>query len=848
MVGTWLRRMAWLASLGLCGCFAVPELDLPLPEAGVEDDGGAGVRDMRRPTPDDGIGFEGADAGFRPDVRVDDGVDAVDLGTGACRVDDDCVLAGAQARCVDARCAIEACAAERYDLDGIVDNGCEYACAPRGDIDGCDARDDDCDGAVDEDAAACDCADRCVGPQAESMCRGDVCVIEACEGATFNGDGRGERGCACDAAGLVPREHPMPRLPPGPVGGRVHYPGDGRPGVAVWFDPDGERRLLAQWFDVEGHPLDEAQTLDDFEEPIELLAISAFSDQPMAVVRAIQPSRTLLRIEPGAREPLVDDCAPERCAVAFTPEGAVWAQITNDGDNEALLVAGESIAEWDLDDGGAGRLMALACLPAAGCIAVVERDQTWLYAPGRGEAFGQRSAVAVTTVGARWAAALGRPGEVRLIRWSPAGGVQDVTLETQPGQALGEIALVEAADGGALLFVDRNQPRTARVAPDWRSVGGLSPTGGFFGVGRVRGDGPGGELYHDHDLRGWRGEEFFFDGVPSGDPLTTSPVAAVRIGDFEALVYRGVWGIFGLPLSEVYAPSLLLSSRFNHDTPPAAARVGDGLLVAEAAEDRIRFALARPAITRSSRPLAESVDPVQTTVTLHATAERTLVGLVGRAANDEPIVGVGRFDDATPLALVREGIVEEAPQIAGPGGPRGALLATRAAFDNGNVILLRRVDDDGALSPAMLGARTFGRGFALAWSPEAERYTLVWIDHIGGDCPGASGDSAWVQTLDADGEAVSSPHGLELPFGCPLDVRLAPGAAGGVHALVTTTGERAALVHLGPDGQPVAPASPVIESDELDEDAALFVSAAGPTAVWATDERAMRVDFACEGP
>ncbi len=840
-------RMAWLAALGLCGCFAVPELDLPLPEAGVEGDGGLGLRDMRRGWPDDGIGFEGFDAGFRPDGRVDSAVDAVDLGAGACRVDDDCVLTGAQARCVDARCTIEACAAERYDLDGIVDNGCEYACAPRSDIDGCDTRDDDCDGAVDEDAEVCDCAARCVGPQAESMCRGDVCVIEACEEAMYSGDGRGERGCACEAAGLVPREHPMPPLPPGPVGGRVHYPGDGRPGVAVWFDPDGERRLLAQRFDVEGHPLDEAQTLDDFEEPIELLAVSAFGEQPMAVVRAVEPSRTLWRIEPGAREPLVDDCAPEQCAVAITPDGPVWAQIVEVGDHEELHVAGEPIAEWDLDDGGAGRLMALACLPEAGCIAVVERDRTWLYAPGRSEAFGQRSAVAVTTVGARWAAALGQPGEVRLIRWSPAGGVQDVTLETQPGQALGEIALVEAADGGALLFVDRNQPRMARVAPDWRSVGGLSATAGFFGVGRVRGDGPGGELYHDDDLRGWRDGALFFDGVPSGAPAD-APVTAVLIADYEALVYRGPGGIFGLSLSEVFPPALLLTAPRALATPPAATRVDDGLLVAEVATDRIRFALSRPAITRTARALAEPVDPDATTVTLHATPDRTLVGLAGRTAEGQPVIGVARRGDEPPMALTATDLIESAPQIAGPGGPRGALLATHAAFVNGGGIVLRRVEDDGALSSAMLGARTFGDAFALTWSPVAAQYTLAWLDRVGDGCPGGSGDSVWTQTLDADGAPLTPAHLLPLALGCPRAVQLAAGARGVTHVMVTTTGERAELAHLGPDGLPVAPPSPVVESDELDDDAALFVGAAGPTAVWTTGEVAMRLDFACEGP
>ncbi len=71
-----------------------------------------------------------------------------------------CELPGATARCEAGQCAIEACGRDRYDVDFLADNGCEYPCVVRnGAVETCDGRDEDCDGEADEDfrvGAPCD--------------------------------------------------------------------------------------------------------------------------------------------------------------------------------------------------------------------------------------------------------------------------------------------------------------------------------------------------------------------------------------------------------------------------------------------------------------------------------------------------------------------------------------------------------------------------------------------------------------------------------------------------------------------------------------------------------------------
>src|SRR5690606_12071492 len=60
-----------------------------------------------------------------------------------------CAFPNASEVCDAGACAIIASAGGFYDLEGILSNGCEYACSFNG-AEVCNGRDDDCDGTVDE--------------------------------------------------------------------------------------------------------------------------------------------------------------------------------------------------------------------------------------------------------------------------------------------------------------------------------------------------------------------------------------------------------------------------------------------------------------------------------------------------------------------------------------------------------------------------------------------------------------------------------------------------------------------------------------------------------------------------
>ncbi len=64
-----------------------------------------------------------------------------------------CSFRNASARCVAGSCQLGDCAPGFVDADGDPTNGCEYGCTPSG-AEVCNGRDDDCDGAVDEDDPA----------------------------------------------------------------------------------------------------------------------------------------------------------------------------------------------------------------------------------------------------------------------------------------------------------------------------------------------------------------------------------------------------------------------------------------------------------------------------------------------------------------------------------------------------------------------------------------------------------------------------------------------------------------------------------------------------------------------
>jgi hypothetical protein len=63
-----------------------------------------------------------------------------------------CEPAGAIPVCVDGECHIQACLTGQYDIDGVAENGCEYACpipVPGPEL--CDGVDNDCDSLLDSD-------------------------------------------------------------------------------------------------------------------------------------------------------------------------------------------------------------------------------------------------------------------------------------------------------------------------------------------------------------------------------------------------------------------------------------------------------------------------------------------------------------------------------------------------------------------------------------------------------------------------------------------------------------------------------------------------------------------------
>ena len=140
---------------------------------------------------------------------IDDGFDLQnDPGNcGACG--DDCVLPNAFPGCAAGECVVDRCELGYHDLDDNPTNGCEYACPPSGD-EICDGRDNDCDGAIDEDfdlttdRANCGmCSNACSFPNADARCTASVCVMGACNAGFVDLDGDPESGCeyACSPTG-----------------------------------------------------------------------------------------------------------------------------------------------------------------------------------------------------------------------------------------------------------------------------------------------------------------------------------------------------------------------------------------------------------------------------------------------------------------------------------------------------------------------------------------------------------------------------------------------------------------------------------------------------------------------
>jgi|GEM_PF-682717 len=128
-----------------------------------------------------------------------------------------CEIPNAFPKCEARFCVIDRCALGFYDENGVLEDGCEYACEPLRDADGeaiteeleCDGKDDDCDGGIDEifdtdvDVDHCGACNRaCEAPPHVVMdCVDGECVHAGC--AEDYADTNGDLTAAAIAAGTT---------------------------------------------------------------------------------------------------------------------------------------------------------------------------------------------------------------------------------------------------------------------------------------------------------------------------------------------------------------------------------------------------------------------------------------------------------------------------------------------------------------------------------------------------------------------------------------------------------------------------------------------------------------------
>ena len=135
------------------------------------------------------------------DGKIDEGFDLQTDPANCGTCGQTCLLPNAFPACVDGKCSVGECAAGFVDLNGNVNDGCEYLCTPTG-SELCNDRDDDCDGKVYEgfdlqtDVANCGaCANACIFQNAAASCVDGTCEMGDCRPGFSDLDDDPSNGC-----------------------------------------------------------------------------------------------------------------------------------------------------------------------------------------------------------------------------------------------------------------------------------------------------------------------------------------------------------------------------------------------------------------------------------------------------------------------------------------------------------------------------------------------------------------------------------------------------------------------------------------------------------------------------